>query len=130
MISQYKFPWLNATRLAVALGCVLMLAVTGCDDDDDFDHSPPAGQGTMIVDNHTDDDISVFINGLAVQETKDDKWRAYDLDPGVYRIVLDQQGGDHSFHGDVDILEGRQTVLEVHFDLNDFNRYDVFIRFE
>ena len=84
----------------------------------------------MIVDNDTTDDISVFVDGAALPETPEGKYRAYDLDPGVRRVVLDQQGGDHNYRGDIDILEGRLTILEVEFDLDDADDYDVFIRFD
>ena len=97
-----------AFLLALALGLV-----TGCEDDDDFDHHPPAGQGAMIVNNDTFHDVSVFIDSRRVEEVRDDRKRAYNLDPGVYRVVLEEQGGGRSFRGDIDILEGRNTVLDV-----------------
>lgn len=111
--------------------CACLVTLSGCDDDDDdFDHNPPAGMGTMIVDNRTSDHISVFIDGAAMERTSEDSWRPYDLNPGVYRVVLDQQGGDRTFRDDVDILEGRQTILEVEFDLDDTDRFDVYIYFD
>jgi len=131
MNTAFRFEWRRAFLPIVLAALVCTPFLSACDDDDDdFDHPPPPGQGSMIIDNHTDDDISVFINGLEVEETKDDKWRAYDLEPGVYRVVLEQQGGDHSFRGDIDILEGRQTILEVRFGGPEFTRYDVFVRFD
>ena len=88
------------------------LALTAChDDDDDFDHTPAPGMGAMIVVNDTSDDMSVFIDGAPAAEVREGKDRAYDLPPGVHRVILDQQGGDHNFRGDVDILEGQLTVF-------------------
>lgn len=113
--------------ICISLG---LLGLTGCDDDDDFDHDPPPGQGSMIVDNHTDDDLSVYINGNRVYDVNEDDARAYDLDPGVYRVVLEQQGGDRQFRDDIDILVNRQTILDVYIDATDVDDYEVHIRFD
>ena len=118
-------------RLLPALMLVSLMALTGCDDDDDdYDHNPPAGQGSMIVDNNTGDNISVYINGRRVNDAKEDEARAYDLEPGVYRVVLEQQGGDRQFRDDVDILIGRLTILDVFTDSMDIEKYDVRILFD
>ena len=78
-----------------------------------FDHTPPAGQGTMIVDNRTFDTLLVYINGRQVFEAEDYDHELLDLAPGVYRVVIDQKHGYHSYSADMDILEGQLTVLEV-----------------
>jgi hypothetical protein len=113
---------------------LLMILVVGsasdCFDDDDedlFDRRPPAGQGSMIIDNNTTSDIHVFINGESLPDTRDGKARAYDLNPGVYRVVLDQQGGDQTYRDDIDIIEGRNTILDVAFGPG--SEYDVIIFF-
>jgi len=115
----------------LTLGGILLAA--GChwwDEGDDYDHDPPSGYGSLVVDNHTDDDISVYVNGVSTNKAPEDDWRAYDLRPGTYRVVLEQRGGDHSFSGDVDILEGRLTILDVQFAFGDPYRYDVFIHYD
>jgi hypothetical protein len=102
----------------------------GCEDEhDDYDHKPPAGKGAMIVDNDTFNDISVFVDGRRLEEVRDDKKRIYDLDPGVYRVVLEEQGGRRSFRDDIDILDGRNTVLDVHSS-GSSSRYDVLVFFD
>lgn len=100
---------------------VLVLAVApllvgaGCewDDDDDDDFEPAEGKGAIVVDNNSADDIAVFIDGLRVSNVDDFTDEAYELEPGVYRIVLDQRDGDRSYRDDVDVLENRRTVLDV-----------------
>jgi len=42
----------------------LMVMMAGCEVDDYSNHNPPAGQGSLIVDNHTADDISIFLDGV------------------------------------------------------------------
>lgn len=108
-------------------GCALILAcaLIACEDDDDFNYTPQDGFGALIVDNYTDDDISIFVDGIELQETKDSSWRGYDLKPGVRRIVLDQQGGDHSYAGDIDILEGRKTIVDVYFSPDSIYLYEI-----
>lgn len=66
---------------------VALLCAGGCHEDDDHDHDPPPGQGSMIIENNTFNDISVFVNGAEQNETPEDRTRAYDLNPGVYRVV-------------------------------------------
>jgi hypothetical protein len=54
---------------------------------------------------------------------------AFDLAPGIHRVVLDESHGSRNWRGDVDVLEGKLTVLEVNtgFDSSD---YDVRIYFD
>ena len=102
------------------LGASLLAA--GCEyDHHDLNHRPPPGLGSLAVDNETFNDISVFVDS-ARQEgiAREDKISYYDLVPGVYRVVLEERGGRGSFRDDIDILEGRNTVIEV-FDTNGFD---------
>lgn len=78
-----------------------------------FDHTPPAGQGTIVVDNKTFDTLLVYLNGRSIFEVDDYDHELLDLAPGVYRVVIDEKHGYHSYSGDLDILEGQLTVLEV-----------------
>ena len=81
-------------RLLLALALPFVFATTGCDDSDgDFSHKPPAGQGSLIVDNRTAAKFEVYIDGvkLARVATFDD--RAFDLKPGVHRVIVDEDDG-------------------------------------
>lgn len=97
--------------VAATLGAALLLAV-GCETSR-FDHTPPAGQGTLAIDNRTDTDIHVYINGYYTNDVGNYNDQTFDLDPGTYRVVLDEESGDRSFYDDVDVLEDQLTVLEV-----------------
>lgn len=92
-------------------GLTLLLA-TGCDDNDP-DHQPAPGKGALFINNTTASDIQVFVNGERFETVQDFDDRAYDLPPGLYRVVLDEQGGDRTYRDDIDIFEGRLTVLDV-----------------
>ncbi|MDD5483679.1 MAG: hypothetical protein PHP98_08530 [Kiritimatiellae bacterium] len=91
--------------------CALALCLAACESGR-FDHTPPAGAGTLIVDNLTADDLLVYVNGRSVFTVDDYDHELIDLAPGVYRVVIDQKGGYHSYRGDVDILEGQLTIME------------------
>lgn len=108
--------------------CAFALSLSGCDSDR-FDHTPPAGQGTMIVDNITADDLLVYVNGRSVFTVNDYDHELVDLNPGLYRVVIDEKHGFHSYYGDLDILEGQLTVIEVkgYYSADD---YDVRIYFD
>jgi len=123
--------WLIAGSLWVALLAVsLVPMMTGCEANGYSDHNPPAGQGSLVVDNHTADDIAIFLNGENRGHVNNSSDRILDLEPGVYRLVLtDEEGGDRSYAADVDVLEGRLTILEV-WTASDPHAYDVTTRFE
>jgi len=107
----------------VALTGFTMVFATGCDDDD-VDHRPPPGKGALVVDNNSVARFQVFVDGEDRGRAGSFKQRAVDLDPGVYRVVLDEDDGDRSFRDDIDVLEGRTTVLDVSAG-NLGNRLDV-----
>lgn len=114
--SGLKAAWRAVFRVLPALCAAVWLA--GCDDitDDDFDYVPAAGYGALIVDNNSPTDVNVYVDGASVGRVGDNDDKAYDLTPGVHRIVLDEDDGSRQWGGDVDILEGRQTILRVTLD--------------
>lgn len=120
----YRFTLFLITALTAAL-------FIGCDwyDDDDNDNDPPDGQGAIIVDNDTFNDVRVFIDGERREDTRDRKSKAYNLDPGTYRLVLDEKGGDRNFRGDIDVLENRNTIVNI-ANRGSATRYDVAIFFD
>jgi hypothetical protein len=90
--------------------------MAGCDDpgeSKDFDHVPPEGQGALIVDNLTPTDINVYVDGALAGRVGDDTDRAFDLAPGAHRVVFDEEDGNRAWGQDVDVLNGRQTILWV-----------------
>jgi hypothetical protein len=117
--------------LLTALTASLSLTLLGCDyGNDDFDHDPPDGKGTLYVVNRTANDCNVFINGMAQRGVDSDDNEYYDLDPDTARVVVDQDNTYRVFRGDVDILDGKRTILELSADPNDLNRFDAFIYFD
>ena len=121
--------WLR--RLGLLALAVLAASCVGCDDDDDdFDRVPPAGQGSLVVDNNTGDRVRVFIDSSQVPSVGKYDDRYYDLNPGSYRIALDGDDTDRFWTGEVDILQSRVTVLDVTDDLGDFDDFDVDIDYQ
>lgn len=116
--------------LLTALAASFSLGLLGCDYEDDFDHDPPAGKGTLYVVNRTPNDCNVFIDGTRRNGVDNDDKEWYDLDPGVRRVVVDQDHTYRVFRGDVDILEGERTILELSVDATNLNRFDAFIYFD
>lgn len=112
----------------------LLPLVVGCDWDDSDDHEdyqPPEGVGALRVDNNTGDDIRVYVDGVQQGTTGDYSDRVFNLNPGVYRVVLDQKNGDRSYRDDIDIIENRLTVLDVSYDNDPFDDdYDVEVFFD
>jgi hypothetical protein len=106
----------------------LALFTTGCEDDD-YDHIPPLGFGTLIIDNDTSDDIEIYLDGTRMREVKDYDDRYTDLEPGVYRLVLADEDGDRSFRDEIDILANRLTI--VHVDEGSlWGEYSVWVEFQ
>ncbi len=92
---------------------LLGFAIVGCEDDEDYNHNPASGMGALVVENRTYNDLDVYIDGVFVGRVNDGKDRAKDLAPGTYRVVLEERHGDSNYRDDVDILQGRLTVLDV-----------------
>jgi hypothetical protein len=95
----------------LAAGPILL---AGCDSGGGYKHDPPPGEGCIIVDVQSSDIVHVYINGIYANDVGDYDYEAYDLDPGMYRVVLDQKNGSHSYSHDVDVIEGKRTVLQVY----------------
>lgn len=118
------------TRIALATAFAgASLLIAGCDYDDSTDHKPPDGQGSIVVDNNTFNDIRVYIDGESQKRVDGYDDRAYDREPGVYRVVLDESGGDRTYRDDVDVLDGRLTVIDVSNDPFSSSKYDVEVFF-
>ncbi len=110
----------------VAAVAAFTLSLTACEEeDDDYDHNPPAGKGTLYVVNKTWNDIKVYIDGAKMETVDANKNEYYDLNPGLRRVVLDESNGDHEWEGDVDVLEGRRVILTAETEFGDDDDYDV-----
>ena len=95
MRKKYK----SGLGLHACLG--LMLAVFGCFltagcERDRWDHKPPSGQGSIIVDNRTSNGIYVYLDGYYTNRVSSFDHETYDLNPAVRRVVLDQTNGQPS----------------------------------
>lgn len=71
----------------------------------------------------------MFLNGIRVRDVDRGEVQYYDLDPGVYRVVLDGDDNPRSFAGDVDVLADQKTIMEVDLNLYDYRRFDIFISY-
>lgn len=117
--SAYMRGWL----VRLAGGLILMLGLGACDGGG-WDHTPPAGKGSIIVDNRTADGVNVYLAGVFTNHVAAYDYEYYDLQPGIWRVILDQAHGDRNWRADVDVLQGKLTILEVH-DGYYYNEYDV-----
>ena len=100
-------------RLSRACVAACMLSLVACDDGRD-EHKPASGLGAIQVDNNTSTELAVYVDGVKLGNVDSYKDEAYDLAPGLHRVVLDERGdGDKSDARDVDVLEGKTTVLDV-----------------
>ncbi len=101
---------LLTTFLLLGIG----LALAACDwNDDRYRHKPAEGHGALLVDNRTSGDLRVYVDRVEVGKVSAYKDRAFDLTGGVYRVVLEERHGWANWRDDVDIIEGRLTVLDV-----------------
>ncbi len=106
---QKRLGWL--ARLSS--GWLLLLGLCACNNSDDWSHTPPPGMGSIIVDNLTRDGVNVYLDGAYVNSVDDFDNEVYDLEPGMYRVVLDESHGSCNWRDDVDVIEGKLTILEV-----------------
>ena len=105
---------------------VLGLFIAGCGGGSSPDHTPPAGMGSIMVNNNTGDDILVYIDGIATSSHASyADITPYDLTPGSHRVTLTESRGWRNYSGFVDVLQGRLTYLDVSDDLKNIYAYDV-----
>lgn len=112
-------------RIATLLIPILFLN-SGCEDDS-YNYTPPAGQGAVIINNNTGDHIEVYMDGTEQPKTNSGENRAYPQTPGKIRVVLNDSGTDRTWRGDVDVLEGRNTVMDVSVNVDNWNEYLVVV---
>lgn len=117
----------SITKALIASMLLLITAfVCGCEDGEPPDHNPAAGLGAIIVDNKTFEDLDLFIEGEFTLKIKDGKDRALDLPPGIYRVILDGGNEIGSYRESIDVLEGRNTILDTGTDSSGDIDVDVF----
>ncbi len=111
-----------------AVGAMVWLCLAGCDSDG-FSHTPPDGQGCLVVDNKISDRLNVYVDGRSVFQVSTYDHELVDLDPGVYRLVVDERNGYHSYRADLDVLRGQLTVVEI-WGYSSAGSYDARVHFE
>ena len=121
MKSVFLFP-------VFAAGLVALFAA-GCDDYKSTNHKPPTGEGALVVNNQSSSRLDVFVNGAQFGSVNGGHEKAFDMTGGVYRVVLTEHNGDHSYRNDVDVLQGQDTLLSVDFDAFDITLYSVSLYF-
>ncbi len=102
----------------LGLACVALLVSSGCHDDRRFErHTPPPGQGALLVDNGAPNHLRVYIDSVRQDpDARRSRITSYDLDPGLYRLVLEERRTGRNARLDVDILADRNTVAIVDVD--------------
>ncbi|NLB65322.1 MAG: hypothetical protein GX803_02490 [Lentisphaerae bacterium] len=115
---------------AVGLGLVFMLAglAGGCRDSH-FSGEPSEGHGLLVIDNWTGHRLRVYLDGERSENVSSGKHRYYELEPGLVRLALDAHHSDRGWAGDIDILSGRRTVVEVRSS-GDYRSFEVRLYFD
>lgn len=126
---------MNPVHHFLRAGAILAAATlcwTGCDlgDDHHFDHVPPADMGALIIDNYSGDDVEIFVGGRLVGKVNNGDDRPFDLQPGAYRLVVNDENDDRHAATDLDILESRLTVVSVRYTSGDYEQYDLEVDIE
>lgn len=102
----------------------LLISSVGCEDNE-IDHRPQPGMGAIGIDNNTSADIEFYIDGENRGTVNDWNETAIDLAPGAYRLVLNDQDGERSYSGDVDVIVDKLTEVTVTTSITDYYKFDV-----
>lgn len=116
--------------LPVTALCLAALFLFSSCDDDGYDHKPPAGKGSIIVENNSSGDANVYVNGLFIGNAGSGAASVFDLNPGRYRLVLEEEDGFRNYRDDIDVLENRLTVMDVMIDYSNNALYYVTVYFD
>lgn len=111
--------------VAVLLGWAVAGILLGGCKDSRYDREPPPGLGTLYVENYTGSRVEVFIDGAQAESVGRGKRRYYDLMPGVHRLAFNNPDIPRAWVGDIDVLEGRRTVVEVRTAFDAQYVYDI-----
>lgn len=112
-------------RAAVVVVAATLGGIVAACEHEGYDYNPPPGQGAIVVDNFTGDRIQVFVDGSRLETVRSGGRRAYDLNPGAYRVALDSEDHYRSWADDVDVLKDRLTILEVRGQTGNYRQLDV-----
>lgn len=118
---------MSKTAISIVLSAFLAFSF-GCEDDE-IDHRPAAGLGAIGIDNDTFSDIDVYIDGVKQTTVGDWDEKAWDIAPGKYRLVLNDQDSDRRYSADIDVIEDNLTEVTVTPGFTDHNDFDVSIVF-
>ena len=105
---------------------LVLLPLMGCEQSDYYDHVPASGKGSLVVDNNSGNNISVFVDGAKIMAISGGDYDVADLTPGSFRIVISSDNAYQSYSGYLDIIEKYLTILEVRpSSTNNFYSFDV-----
>ena len=68
MINIYGLNHCSRFLLSIA-GVLMLLSFAGCEGRGYYDHVPPSGKGSLIVDNNSGDEISIFLIKCKVEKS-------------------------------------------------------------
>ena len=115
-----------------ALGGVMALALLGCDENrHDYDDDIPDGYGALVVENNSGSDFDVYVEGYAVGRVDAGDYLEEEYEPGVLGVFLRQRHGDHKgYRDDVDILEGRRSILRIYDEFGDWGDFKITVEYD
>lgn len=116
--------------IGILVLCGLAAGLLSSCDDDRYDYTPPAGMGALIIENYTGDRVLVYIDGVQAESVSSGGQGTYDVLPGVRRIALDSEDILRSWAGDVDLLEGRRSIMELRGSSFQLEVFDVTLYFD
>jgi hypothetical protein len=117
------------SRIAAASCIITSVLLTSCDNGS-YNHVPPEGKGSIIVDNMTGTDAEVYLGGVYAGIAEANESAAFDLEPGVYRVVLAEKEGSRNYWRETDVLADRLTILAVTINTSNQGLYSVTVDFE
>lgn len=122
----------NVSRWLAVMACSLVCALmAGCNEEVVPEDEPlPEGKGSLVLNNLTTDAINIYVGGMQTGTVAAISDAVVYMYPGLYRVVLDQDGGPRNFRDDVDILRGRRTILHIDYNPADTNLYTVVLEFD
>ena len=117
-------------RGLLAMGAGLFLA--GCDaENNDYDFTPAHGMGALIVENDSGVDFDLYLDGSFEDGLDSGDHTTVELEPGEAHVFLREQKWEHQgVSEDVDILEGRRTIVRLYRDSWEWNDYHVTVEYE
>ena len=100
---------LLTSMILAGTACLL----TACHDDSHYENHPPEGHGGLLVDNHTPENVDVFVDEHHIGVVQANHARYFEVHAGLRHIDVRPHHFYRTWHGNIDVFDHERTVIDI-----------------